>query len=195
MRTIIRTTLPGPSVSTPHTSESDSLHSPESLLALLYGQLRAAAQQEMKRERAHHTLTATALVHEAWMRLQGPRDVPFERRGHFYAAVIQAMRRVLLDHAKARGRQKRGGGRKPLDLDAPLDFAIEENLGDYVCLDEGIERLRAHDARMAEIVRLRFFAGLSVEETAKVLGVSARTVKGDWAFARRWLRRDLSDPS
>lgn len=165
---------------------------PVDLLAQLYADLRSAAQRHMARERAHHTLTATALVHEAWLRLAPPRDVPFANRAHFYTAATEAMRRVLLDHAKARGRQKRSGPHVPLDLDTPLDLATDDRLGDYLALDEAIEALRAEDPRLAEIVRLRFFAGLSVAETAALLDVSERTVKGEWAFARAWLGRHLS---
>ncbi|MBL8736507.1 MAG: sigma-70 family RNA polymerase sigma factor [Planctomycetes bacterium] len=165
--------------------------SPQTLLAQLYDQLRAAAQQQMARERQNHTLSATALVHEAWLRLAPPREIPFANRGHFYAAAVEAMRHILLDHAKAKGRKKRGGGKRTIDLDTPLDLAVDEKLDDYLALDEAIERLRAHDPRMAEIVRLRFFAGLSVPEAAALLGVSERTVKSEWAFARAWLARSL----
>lgn len=162
------------------------------LLAQLYTQLRAAAQHHMARERANHTLTATALVHEAWLRLAPPREVPFEQRAHFYAAATEAMRHVLLDHAKSRGRQKRGGGRIRIDLDAPLDLATDDKIDDYLAVDEAIEALKAEDPRLAEIVRLRFFGGLSVAETAALLSVSERTVKGEWAFARAWLARHLA---
>jgi RNA polymerase sigma-70 factor (ECF subfamily) len=161
------------------------------LLLEIYDQLRAAAWQEMVRERLNHTLTATALVHEAWLRLAPPREVPFERRGHFYAAATEAMRRILLDHAKARGRQKRGGGKKRIDLNLPLDLSRDERLDDYLAIDEGVERLRAVDPALADLVRLRFFGGLSVTEAAAVLGVSERTVKGHWALARAWLAREL----
>lgn len=161
-------------------------------LAEVYAQLRAAAQQHMARERANHTLTATALVHEAWLRLAPPREVPFEQRAHFYSAAVEAMRHVLLDHAKSRGRQKRGGGRTRIDLDSPLDLATDDKLDDYLAVDEAIEALRAEDPRLAEIVRLRFFGGLSVAETAALLAVSERTVKGEWAFARAWLARHLA---
>lgn len=165
--------------------------SPTTLLTDLYTQLRAAAHHHMAHERAHHTLTATALVHEAWLRLAPPRDVPFTNRAHFYAAATEAMRHVLLDHAKARGRHKRGGAHAHVDLDAPLDLATDDKLDDYLAIDEAIESLRAEDPRLAEIVRLRFFGGLSVAETAALLEVSERTVKGEWAFARAWLARHL----
>jgi RNA polymerase sigma factor (TIGR02999 family) len=169
--------------------------SPRDLLADLYAQLHAAAGQQMQSERRDHTLSATALVHEAWLRLSGPRHVPLRERAHFYVAFVQAMQRVLLDHAKARGRQKRGGGRARVDLDTPIDLARTERLDDYLDLEAAIERLRAHDPRLAEIVRLRSYCGLGVAETAAVLGVSDRTVKADWAFARAWLARELDRES
>lgn len=168
--------------------------STQTLLTQLYAQLRAEAQQQMARERANHTLSATALVHEAWLRLVGPREIPFENRPHLYAAAVEAMRHVLLDHAKARGRKKRGGGQRAapsIDLDAPLDVASDEKLDDFLLVDESIERLRAKDPRASEIVRLRILGGMSVVETAALLGISERTVKTDWAFARAWLARDL----
>lgn len=174
---------------------SGSAESAEVLLGQLYSQLRAEAQQQMARERAGHTLSATALVHEAWLRLAGPREIPFEKRAHLYAAAVEAMRHVLLDHAKARGRKKRGGGRRAaqsIDLDAPLDIASDDKLDDFLMVDEAIERLRAQDSRAAEIVRLRIVGGMSVPEAAALLGVSPRTVKAGWAFARAWLARDLS---
>ena len=168
---------------------------PASLLTQLYAQLRAEAQKQMAGERANHTLTATALVHEAWLRVAGPREIPFENRPHLYTAAVEAMRHVLLDHAKARGRKKRGGGLKPaqrIDLDAPLDIASDEKLDDFLLVDEAIERLRANNSRAAEIVRLRILGGMSVAETAALVGISERTVKADWAFARAWLARDLA---
>ncbi|MCU0866506.1 MAG: sigma-70 family RNA polymerase sigma factor [Planctomycetes bacterium] len=166
-------------------------NSPQSLLAQLYSQLRAAAQQQMANERHNHTLSATALVHEAWLRLSPPRDVPFANRAHFYAAAVEAMRQILLDHSRTRGRKKRGGGQQPINLDTPLDLGSDENMDDYLNIDEAIQRLEKHDPRMAKVVQLRFFAGLSVAETAALLGVSERTIKGDWAFARAWLARSL----
>lgn len=164
------------------------------LAARLYEDLRAAAQRQMAGERVGHTLTATALVHEAYLRLAGPRELPFQERAHFYAAAVEAMRRVLLDHAKARGRLKRGAGSVPLCLDGPLDLAEIERGGDYGALDEAIELLQQRDARMAQIVSLRFLCGFSVADVAGVLGVSERTVKTDWSFARAWLARHL-DPT
>jgi len=173
------------------TAADEPALSAPALLDQLYAQLRAEAQKQMRSERQGHTLTATALVHEAWMRLAPPREVPFANRGHFYKAAVEAMRHVLLDHAKGRGRKKRGGGQRRIDLEAPLDLATDDTLDDALLVDEHIERLRAHDERAAEVVRLRFFAGLLVPEIAALLGVSERTVKDDWAFARAWLLRDM----
>ena len=173
------------------TAAEDPAVTPQALLDQLYGQLRAEAQRQMRSERNDHTLTATALVHEAWMRLSPPREVPFANRGHFYKAAVEAMRHVLLDHAKARGRQKRGGGKRAIDFETPLDLAVDDKLDDFLAIDEHIERLRIRDERAAEVVRLRFFAGLAVAEIAALLGIGERTVKDDWAFARAWLLRDL----
>lgn len=181
---------PDPSAQQPSPAPAPTA-SPQSLLAQLYNQLRAAAQQQMANERHNHTLSATALVHEAWLRLSPPRDVPFANRAHFYAAAVEAMRHILLDHAKSRGRKKRGGGQQALNLDTQLDLGVDDNLDDYLAIDEAIQRLEQHDPRLAKIVQLRFFAGLSVAETAALLGVSERTIKGDWAFARAWLAKTL----
>jgi RNA polymerase sigma-70 factor (ECF subfamily) len=174
--------------------KSEPVFAVEAVLAEIYAQLRSAAHHEMARERREHTLSATALVHEAWLRLAPPRDVPFASRAQFYQAAIEAMRHVLLDHAKARGRLKRGGGRRRIDLEEPLDLSTDERLDDCLAVDEAIEALRARDPRAAEIVRLLRFAGLSVKEVAALLGVSPRTVKSDWALARAWLRRHLDTP-
>jgi RNA polymerase sigma factor (TIGR02999 family) len=165
------------------------------LLPLVYEQLRRQAQLRLAGERAGHTLQATALVHEAYIKLVGPRDLPWQGRAHFYAAAADAMRQVLLDHAKARGRVKRGGGIERLDLDeiatrgAPVAEDRRPDREDFVALDDAIRRLASRDPRMAEVVRLRFYAGLEISEVALVLGVSERTVKNDWAFARAWLER------
>jgi len=168
------------------------------LLPMIYDQLRAAAQNQMARERAGHTLVATALVHDAYLKLVGPREIPWQNRGHFYAAAAEAMRQILLDHAKARSRQKRGGGggvnnrRMPLDAAAVAinDEPAAENL-DFTALDEALCRLEAEDQRLAQVVRLKYYAGLEIAQVALALGVSQRTVKNDWAFAKAWLERAL----
>jgi RNA polymerase sigma factor (TIGR02999 family) len=166
-------------------------HAAEDLLPLVYQQLRAAAQKQMARERGDHTLQATALVHEAYVRLVGPHDVPWENRAHFYVAAAEAMRRVLIEHARKRGRAKRGGGRQRIPLTGE-ELAEDPNLEEIMSVDAAIRRLEEQDGRMARIVRLRFFAGLGVKETAAALGISDRTVRREWALARAWLHRELS---
>ncbi len=160
------------------------------LLPLVYDQLRRIAQQHMAQERADHTLQATALVHDAYLRLVGPRRIPWKNKAHFYAAATEAMRRILLDHAKARGREKRGGGRKRVPLSV-ADVADSWNLEETLSLDDALRRLVDGDPGIGEVVRLRFFAGLSIQETAEVLGVSKATVKRRWEFGRTWLYREL----
>jgi len=162
----------------------------EQLLPVVYDQLRRAAQQRMAQERTSHTLSATALVHEAYMRLVGDDDPKWDGRAHFYAAAAEAMRRILIEHARSRNRVKRGGDRQRIPLNV-LDLAADQDPEQIMSLDAAIERLANEDPRLAEIVRLRFYAGLSVEQTAAALAISDRTVKRDWAFARAWLHREL----
>ena len=161
----------------------------EALLPLVYKQLRGLARQRMARERAGHTLQATALVSEAYLRLVGDEGrAHFAGSAHFFHAAGEAMRRILIEHARARGRFKRGGGvgrrRVPLNV---VDLATEVNFADAVALDEAFCRLEQESPDAAEVVRLRFYAGLSVEETAATLGVSPRTVNRAWTYARAWL--------
>lgn len=162
------------------------------LFEQIYTQLRAVAQERLRSERRGHTLQATALVHEVWLRLAGDRVVPWQNRAHFFAAAVEAMRRILLDHAKARGRVKRGGGRCCLPLSV-ADLAAAEDSDQIVSLDEALRRLKAEYAEIGQVVELRFYAGLSVAETAEVLGVSPATVKRRWEFGRTWLFRELGD--
>lgn len=164
----------------------------EELLALVYEQLRQIARQRMCNERAGHTLQATALVHEAFLKLVGDENLSWENRGHFYAACAQAMRRILIDHARKRGAEKRGGGQRRLPLNV-VDLAEETDPAQVLALNEAMEELERTDARSASIVRLRFFAGLDVEETAEVLGLSDRTVLRDWAYARARLFELMSE--
>lgn len=161
------------------------------LVGEVYEQLRAIARQRMAGERADHTLQATALVHEVFCRLSQNRRVPFQNPGHFYVAAAEAMRRVLLDHAKAKGRQKRGGDKKRVPINV-VDLADCGDPEDILALDEALCRLEECEPEAAAVVRLRFLAGLSVDETAETLGVSARTVDRRWKFARAWLFRELS---
>jgi RNA polymerase sigma-70 factor (ECF subfamily) len=165
----------------------------KALLAELYAELRRMAGGLLRDERADHTLQPTALVHEAYLRLTGLREMRIENRRHFYGAAAIAMRRILVDHARTRRAQKRGGPdveRVPLDeaMDAPIDVRL-----DFERLDEALEALAAFAPAQAKVVELRYFVGLSIEETADVLDVSPATVKRHWAFARAWLLHAL-DP-
>lgn len=164
------------------------------LLPAVYDQLRAAAHQALAQERSGHTLQATALVHEAYLRLVGDRKVPWANQAHFYVAAAEAMRRVLLDHARARGREKRGGGKSPADIASVADLAEAES-DEIVRFDEAVRRLEGESAEAAMAVRLRFFAGLSVEQTAAAMGVSSATVDRRWAFARAWLYEEMKASS
>lgn len=163
----------------------------DELLPLVYDQLRAAARNQMAGERQDHTLQATALVHEAYVRLVGNQEVSWENRAHFYVAAAEAMRRVLIEHARKRGRTKRGGGLSRVPLTGE-ELARDPNLEEIMSVDDAIRRLEERDGRMARIVRLRFFAGLGTRETAAVLGLSGRTVRREWALARAWLHRELA---
>ncbi len=162
----------------------------EELLPLVYQQLRAAAQLQMASEREGHTLQPTALVHEAFLKLVGDREMPWQNRRHFYAAAAEAMRQILLDHARAKGRQKRGGDRRRVPLSV-ADIADSWNFEEIVSLDEALRRLELRDERIGEVVRLRFYAGLSIEQTAESLDISPATVKRRWEFGRTWLFREL----
>lgn len=155
----------------------------EQLFALVYTELRDIAGGRMRGERAGHTLQATALVHEAWMRLVDHRNVDWRDRAHFFAAASEAMRRILVDHARRAGADKRGGGAQRVTL-GTLEHAVEVEPQEAVALAEALVRLEAQDPRAAEVTRLRFFAGLSVEETAEALGVTVRTVHREWTYAR-----------
>ena len=165
------------------------------LFPLVYDRLRRIAQARMSEERRDHTLQATALVHEAYARMMGSGGESWENRRHFYFAAAEAMRRILIEHARGRARLKRGGPdakRRRLDFGAIADLAGEDRSEEIVALDEALHRLKERRPRAAEVVTLRFFGGLSVDETADLLGVSPRTVDLDWAFARAWLFRTLA---
>jgi len=163
----------------------------EQLLPLVYQQLRSMAAARMRGEKKGHTLQATALVHEAYLRLVGDDSGGWANRGQFFRAAAEAMRRILIEHARRRGRLKRGGDqrRQPLDV---LDLASDADTDNILELDAATTRLQERDARAAEIVHLRFYGGLSVEEAAAALGLSERTVKREWTFARAWLYGELS---
>jgi len=157
------------------------------LFPLVYDELRTLARAQLRRERADHTLQPTALVHEAWLRLLGDDRPPWTDRRHFFRAAAEAMRRILVEHARKRNRLKRGGRQVRVELGAGNEPAGWDDLDGLLALDEAIRRLESQDPQAAEVVRLRFFAGLSVEEAAAATGLSERTVKREWAFARAWL--------
>jgi len=162
----------------------------DELFPVVYAQLRARAQREMARERPDHTLQPTALVHEAYLRLVGTRQLAWDSRAHFYVAAAEAMRRILVEHARRKARVKRGGGRRRVTLGA-VNLAEDGHLEDILSLDAAIRRMEKRDRRMTDVVRLRFFAGLSEQETAAALRITGRTVRRDWAMARAWLLREL----
>lgn len=162
------------------------------LLSLVYEQLHAIAVRRMASENPGHTLQATALVHEVFLRVVGDRKCPWRNRAHFYATAAEAMRRILLDHAKSRRRQKRGGGRKKLPLNV-ADLAAEHDFGRILALDSALCRLEQQNPEAAHVVRLRFYAGLSVDQTAEALEISPRTVDRRWKFARAWLYKALTE--
>lgn len=164
----------------------------EALLPLVYEQLRAIARQRMATERPGNTLQATALVHEAYLRLVGHCDITWAGRGHFFATAAEAIRRILIDHARTRAQHKRGGGRRRVPLNV-VDLAVEADPHEILSVDEAISRLERQDPELARVIRLRFFAGLSERETADVLGVSDRSVRRAWVLARAWLLNELKD--
>ena len=161
------------------------------LLPVVYEELRRLARGQMKKEAVGQTLQPTALVHEAYMRLVGDGDVKWENRGHFFGAAARAMRRILVERARHRGRLKRGGGRGRVELGDQALTVEPPPTTDLISLDEALEKLEARDKRKADVVMLRYFAGLSIEETAAALGVSPATVKNEWTFARAWLHREM----
>ena len=162
------------------------------LIPLVYDELRRIAGQYLRRERAGHTLQPTAVVHEAYLKLVGQRRVRWQNRAHFFAVAAQLIRRILVDHARARAAAKRGGGLPPLALERAPGPAGGRDL-DVLALDETLRRLSTLDPRQARLVELRFFAGLGVEESAEVMGVSPATVKREWRTAKAWLYRELRE--
>jgi RNA polymerase sigma factor (TIGR02999 family) len=157
----------------------------EHLYEAVYAELRLLAESTMRRERAGHTLQPTALVNEAYLKLS-PATGAWENRRHLFGAAAQAMRRILVDHARRKQSDKRGAGLERITL-SDLDVSAPENDLDVLAVNDALERLAAEDARLSELVTLRFFAGMSIEDTARALDLSPATVKRDWAFARAWL--------
>ena len=174
-------------------AERDAVPADE-LFPVIYGELRRVARGYLNRERRNHTLQPTALVHEAWMKLQKERGAEWQGRTHGLALGAQAMRRLLVDHGRHQKRDKRGGGVQPIALDDLLNAAATGAvpMEDLLVLEGALSRLEAVDPRAAQVVTLRFYSGLSNPEVAEHLGLSLRTVEGDWAHARAWLKRELS---
>jgi RNA polymerase sigma factor (TIGR02999 family) len=170
------------------TSRSDM----DDLLPLVYGELKRIAARQLRGERRDHTLSATALVHEAWLELSSLDRIKWQNRNHYLALAAQAMRRVLIDHAVARRAQKRGGGQRLETLDDDPLLLVDARAEELVDLDKALERLSGVDERQVRIVECRFFGGMSIEETAEALQLSPATVKREWALARAWLNRELS---
>lgn len=163
----------------------------EQLMPLVYDALRGIAHNQLRRERKGHTLGTTALVHEAYLKLLGQPDIAWKGRTHFFAVAAQAMRRILVDYARRHSAQKRGGGAAKLPLDEAMAVAAT-HAADLVALDEALQHLETFDARQAQIVEYRFFGGLTIEETAALLGVSPSTVKREWKMAKAWLHHTMT---
>ncbi|MHC5114895.1 MAG: ECF-type sigma factor [Planctomycetota bacterium] len=163
----------------------------DELLPHVYDELRRLAESHLQRERPDHTLQATALVHEAYLKLVDQTRAEWRGRAHFFAVAAQAVRRILVDHARGKGRQKRGGGRRALTLDDALVFG-EDDSTDLLDLDDALGRLAGEHPDKVRVVELRFFGGLTSDEAAEVLGVTTRTVERQWQFARAWLYREIA---
>ena len=172
-------------------SRSGDLHARDELMPLVYQELHRLAHQYMSRERTGHTLQTSALVNEAFLRLADQKDVQWQNRAHFIGIAGQMMRRILVDYARNRGYAKRGGGAVQVSLDEEL-VVSDERGAEVVALDDALQSLARLDERKSRLVELRFFGGLSIEETAEVLGVSPGTVMRDWTLAKAWLRREMS---
>ena len=164
----------------------------EKLVPMLYGELRRIARENLRRERAQHTLRTTALVNEAYLRLLGGGPISVEDRSRFFGAVSRAMQRVLADYARARRRKKRGSGQAPIPLEEVEPFLSEQQAEEILALEDALNRLEKLDGRAAKVVRLRFFAGLTIEEIAQSFQLSERTVRRDWITARAWLRKEVA---
>jgi RNA polymerase sigma-70 factor (ECF subfamily) len=163
------------------------------ILPLIYKKLRAIAGNHMRHERKDHTLQATVLVHEAFMKLTADCKIDWQNRAHFFGLASRAMRRVLIDYARADLANKRAGGHQRVELESGFAVVQEQSI-DVLALDEALERLVEWDLRKTQIVEMRFFAGLTLEEIAETLGISIRTAKREWAMARAWLHVELTKP-
>ena len=170
--------------------EAGDAKAAEELLPLVYQELRRLAAHKMANENANHTLQPTALVHEAWLKLVGEVDRKYRGRDHFFAAAAEAMRRILIDNARRKLAQRHGGGQQRLDV-ADLEIATAMQDDDLLLIDDALEKLAALDPQKAELVKLRFFVGLTIEEAAEILGFSVPTAKRYWSFARAWLYQEI----
>jgi RNA polymerase sigma factor (TIGR02999 family) len=173
-----------------HQLSDGNANAVDALMPLVYDELHAMADRQMRRERANHTLNSTALVHEAYLKLVDQNRVNWQNRAHFFAIAAQAMRRILINYAQSRLAQKRGGGQVLATFNEE-EVIRESRAGEIVALDEALTRLAELNERQSKIVEFRFFAGLTQEEIAEVLGVSVPTVRRDWRLARAWLAREL----
>ena len=173
-------------------SKQQDAEAQDELLSLVYDELRRQAHRYLQKERSGHTLQTTALVHEAYLKLNKQQNVDWESRSHFFGVAATMMRRILIDYAKTKHRVRRGGVHSDLPLEMALRIAVSDTDFDLLALDEALDRLAEKDEHLTKVVELRFFSGLGVEETADVLGVSESTVKRDWAMAKAWLHRELS---
>ena len=166
----------------------------DDLLPLVYDELHRLAACYMRGERPSHTLQTSALVNEAYLRLVGAEDIRWENRAHFFAIAAQVMRRILIDHARRRDQQKRGGDMRRIDLDEAM-IVSDERATEVIALDDALNSLAEFDPRKSQIVELRFFGGMSIDETAEVLQVSPGTVMRDWTLAKAWLLREITGDS
>ena len=164
----------------------------DDLMLLVYSELRRQASGYLRRERSNHTLQPTALINEAYLKLIDQRDVKWQNRSHFFAIAAQAMRRILVDYARERKREKRGGAAENLPIEEALTIVSQEKSVDLVALDEALNKLSRFDQRQAKVVELRYFSGLSIDETAEVLGVSNVTIRRDWNMAKAWLHQEIT---
>jgi RNA polymerase sigma-70 factor (ECF subfamily) len=164
----------------------------DNLMPLVYEELRRQASRYLRKERANHTLQTTALIHEAYIKLIDQKSVEWQNRSHFFAIASVAMRRILVDYARERHREKRGGSGENLPLDEALQISSDEKSVDLIALDEALHRLAKLDKRQAKVVELRYFSGLSIDETAGILGVSNATVRLDWNLAKAWLKQEIT---
>lgn len=173
-----------------HQAQAGNREALDELFPIIYRELRQLASRQLASERAGHTLQPTALVHEAYMRLIDQHSVDWQNRAHFFSIAAETMRRILINHAVQRNAQKRGGGAPRIDLDEAISYYDQREL-DLVLLNDALNNLAEFDATQAKIVELRFFGGLTVEETANVLNVSESTIKREWRMAKAWLKTKL----